>query len=202
MSSIVTVKGLKNKSILAIAMSVVLPVVVGSLALAAQDRYTLQIPDGLSWSDFRGYEDWQDVAVSQTETEIKAIVANSVMMDAFRSGLPSSGKLFPDGSKIAKIEWSFKKNTVSPYSINVPDTLKTLAFIEKDTKRFPDTHGWAYASWDYDAGLTRLSLLHLTQAVPRAGSRAIRRCRRRITFSPRIQKGKWADCDQSCVCAS
>jgi hypothetical protein len=151
MSSIVTVKGLKNKSILAIAMSVVLPVVVGSLALAAQDRYTLQIPDGLSWSDFRGYEDWQDVAVSQTETEIKAIVANSVMMDAFRSGLPSSGKLFPDGSKIAKIEWSFKKNTVSPYSVNVPDTLKTLAFIEKDTKSFPNTHGWAYASWDYDA---------------------------------------------------
>jgi hypothetical protein len=151
MSSIVTVKGLKNKSILAIAMSVVLPVVVGSLALAAQDRYTLQIPDGLSWSDFRGYEDWQDVAVSQTETEIKAIVANPVMMDAFRSGLPSSGKLFPDGSKIAKIEWSFKKNTVAPYFVDVPDTLKTLAFIEKDTKRFPNTHGWAYASWDYDA---------------------------------------------------
>jgi hypothetical protein len=73
------------------------------------------------------------------------------MMDAFRSGLPSSGKLFPDGSKIAKLEWSFKKNTKSPYSVNVPDALKTVAFIEKDTKRFPDTHGWAYASWDYDA---------------------------------------------------
>jgi hypothetical protein len=40
---------------------------------------------------------------------------------------------------------------VSPNSVNVPATLKTVAFIEKDTKRFPDTHGWAYASSDYDA---------------------------------------------------
>jgi len=32
-----------------------------------------------------------------------------------------------------KIEWSFKKNAVSPYFVNVPDTLKTVAFIEKDT---------------------------------------------------------------------
>jgi hypothetical protein len=129
----------------------VLVAVSGGLVLAQQDRYTLKIPDGLAWSEFRGYETWADVAVSQTETQIKAIVANPVMMDAFRSGLPSSGKLFPDGSKIAKIEWSFKKNTLSPYAVNVPDTLKTLAFIEKDTKRFPKTHGWAYASWDYDA---------------------------------------------------
>ena len=33
----------------------------------------------------------------------------------------------------------------------MPDTLKTVAFIEKDTVRFPDTHGWAYAQWDYVA---------------------------------------------------
>ncbi len=117
--------------------------VFGGMAIAAQDKYTLKIPNGLAWSEWRGYENWADVAVSQTETEIKAIVANPVMMDAFRSGLPSSGKLFPNGSKIAKLEWCFKENTVSPYPVNVPDTLKTVAFIEKDTRRFPDTHGWA-----------------------------------------------------------
>jgi hypothetical protein len=125
--------------------------VFGSLALAAQDRYTLQIPDGLAWSEFRGYETWENVAVSQTETVIKVIVANPVMTEAFRSGLPADGKLFPDGSKVAKIEWTFKKNTVAPYFVNVPDTLKNVGFIEKDTKRFPDTHGWAYAQWTYDA---------------------------------------------------
>jgi len=26
----------------------------------------------------------------------------------------------------------------------------TVAFIEKDTKRFPNIHGWAYAQWAYD----------------------------------------------------
>jgi hypothetical protein len=151
MSNIATVNGLKSRNIRGIVISVVPLVVVGSLALAAQDRYTLQIPNGLAWSDFRGYETWQDVAVSQTETSLKVIAANDVMINAYRDGVPGNGKLFPDGSKITKIEWSFKKNDVSPYFVNVPDTLKTVAFIEKDIKRFPDTHGWAYAQWAYDA---------------------------------------------------
>jgi Cytochrome P460 len=33
----------------------------------------------------------------------------------------------------------------------VPDALKSVSFIEKDTKRFPDTNGWAYAQFLYDA---------------------------------------------------
>jgi hypothetical protein len=143
--------------------------VFGGLAIAAQDKYTLKIPNGLAWSEWRGYENWADVAVSQTESEIKAIVANPVMMDAFKSGLPSSGKLFPDGSKIAKLEWSFKKNPVSPYSVNVPDTLKTVAFIQKDTKRFPRTHGWAYASWDYDAATDTFKPASLDQSGAECG---------------------------------
>jgi hypothetical protein len=150
MSSIATVNGPKSKSIWTVVISAALLVVVGGLALAAQDRYTLKIPDGLAWSEFRGYEDWQDVAVSQTETSLKVIAANDAMINAYRDGAPNNGKLFPEGSKITKIEWSFKKNTASPYFVTVPDTLKTVAFIEKDTKRFPNTHGWAYAQWAYD----------------------------------------------------
>ena len=122
-----------------------------SMALAARDRYSLKIQDGLAWSEFRGYETWQDVAVSQTETSLKVIAANDAMINAYRDGVPGNGKLFPDGSKITKIEWSFKKDVLSPYFVRVPDTLKTVAFIEKDLKRFPHTHGWAYAQWAYDA---------------------------------------------------
>ena len=147
--------GLKTKTIAAIAITLALAVVAG-FALAAQDRDTLKIPDGLAFSDFKGYETWQDVAVSQTKTGIKAIVANPVMMEAFKSGLPAKGKVFPDGSKIAKIQWTFKQNTVSPYFVNVPDKLVNIAFIEKDSKRFPNTHGWAYAQWDYDAATDTL----------------------------------------------
>jgi hypothetical protein len=141
---------LLTASVVTSAIGAVL-IVWGGRAISAQDKYTLKIPDGLEWSEFRGYENWADVAVSQTETSLKVIAANDVMMNAYRDGVPSNGKLFPDGSKVTKIEWSFKKNTESPYFVNVPDTLKTVAFIEKDTKRFPATHGWAYAQWAYDA---------------------------------------------------
>jgi hypothetical protein len=30
--------------------------VVGGIALAAQDKYTLQVPNGLAFSEFRGFE--------------------------------------------------------------------------------------------------------------------------------------------------
>ena len=73
------------------------------------------------------------------------------MMDAYRQGLPADGKLFPEGSKIVKIEWTFKKNPVAPYFVMVPDSLKAVAVIEKDSNRFPDTNGWAYGNFNYDA---------------------------------------------------
>jgi hypothetical protein len=76
--------------------------VFGSLALAAQDRYTLTIPDGLAWSEFRGYETWQNVAVSQTESSLKVIAANDVMINAYRDGVPDNGKLFPTDLRLPK----------------------------------------------------------------------------------------------------
>jgi hypothetical protein len=124
--------------------------VVSGIAVAAQDRYSLKIPDGLAFSDFKGYDTWQTVAVSETQGSVKAILANPVMIAAYKAGIPDNGKPFPEGSKVVKIEWVKKQNPVSPYFVEIPDTLKTLAFIEKDSKRFPDTHGWAYAQWVYD----------------------------------------------------
>jgi hypothetical protein len=150
MTSITRVRGLTRKNVRAIFVSVVMAAAFGTLALAAQDKYTLQVPNGLT-SEFRGYENWRDVAVSQTEHGVKVISANDAMIDTYRNGIPGNGKLFPDGSKIAKIEWTFKKDAESPYSVNIPDTLKSVSFIEKDTKRFPNTHGWAFAQFDYES---------------------------------------------------
>src|SRR5438094_6085038 len=110
--------------------------VLGSMALAAQNRFTLKVPNGLPFSEFKGYETWQNVAVSQTENGLKVIAANTAMINAYRKGIPDNGKHFPDGSKIVKIEWSSKKNGESPYFVMVPDTLKSVSFIEKDSKRF------------------------------------------------------------------
>ena len=43
--------------------------VLGGRAIYAQDKYTVQVPGGLAFSEFRGYEDWRVVAVSQTEAK-------------------------------------------------------------------------------------------------------------------------------------
>src|ERR1700691_714725 len=125
--------------------------ILSAKAVSAEDKYTLRVPNGLAFSDFRGYENWQVVAVSQTEDLLKVMVANPIMIDAYRAGVPGNGKSFPDGSKIAKIEWKPKKNTEAPFSVRVPDVLQDVFLIEKNTKKFPSTKGWAYAAFDYDA---------------------------------------------------
>ncbi len=141
---------LTRKNISAILGGAALLAVCGGVALAAQDRLALKIPDGLAFAEFKGYDRWQTVAVSQTETSIKAILANPVMIEAYRQGIPGNGKPFPEGAKSVKIEWVKKKNAASPYFVEIPDSLKTLAFMVKDTERFPDNHGWAFAAWEND----------------------------------------------------
>jgi len=124
---------------------------LGGIALAAQDKYTVRVPNGLAFSDFRGYENWQVVSTSRTDDLLKVMVANPPMIDAYRAGIPANGKPFPNGSKIAKIEWKFKKSTEAPFSVDVPDVLQDVFFIEKDNMRFPATSGWGYVAFDYNA---------------------------------------------------
>jgi len=131
--------GMKSKTIPATVIIVVLLAVLGSMALAAQDRFTLKAPNGVAFSEIRGYETWQDVAVSQTDDGLKIIVGNTAMINAYKNGIPGNGKPFPEGSKIVKIEWSKRKNPASPYPVMEPDTLKSVAFIQKYSKRFPET---------------------------------------------------------------
>src|ERR1700719_5278593 len=97
---------------------------VGS-AQEKQDKYTLKVPGGLAFSEIRRYEDWQVVGPSLTDAQnvIRVILANPVMIKAYRSGIPGNGKPFPDGSKIVKLEWRPKKLTDPPFSANTPDTV-------------------------------------------------------------------------------
>ena len=106
---------MKTTTFSAIFLIAIVLAVFGGGAISAQDKYTLQVPNGLPFSDFRGYEDWQVVSVSQTEELLKAMVANPVMIDAYKAGVPGNGKPFPDGSKIAKIEWKLKKSRRPPF---------------------------------------------------------------------------------------
>lgn len=128
-----------------------------SSAQEKQDKYTLQVPGGLAFSEIKGYEQWQVVGPSLTEAAnvIRVIVANPVMIKAYEEGIPGNGKPFPDGSKIVKLEWRPKKITDPPFSASTPDTvagdLVEVEFIVKDSKKFSDAHGWGFAMFDYDA---------------------------------------------------
>ena len=160
------------------------------VTLAQQDRYALTVPDGLSFADIKGYETWENVAVSATEGSIKAILRNPAMIAAYREGIPENGKSFPEGVKIVKIEWVKKKNPVSPYFVEIPDTLKTVSFIEKDS----------CASRTRMAGpmpgsptIPRPKYSSPTSPAPRAAARATRRWRRGTTSSPPIRSGDGVD---------
>jgi|SRR5262249_40764672 len=121
-------------------------------AISAADKYSLQVPGGLAFSEFKGYEDWQALSVSQTDQAFALILANPVMIDAYRAGVPGNGKPFPDGSKMAKIHWTPDKSADAPDpSTKVPGTLKDVDFMVRDSKRFADSGNWGWAAFKYDA---------------------------------------------------
>ena len=115
--------------------------VVSGVAISAQDKYTLRLQDGLAFSDFKGYEDWQLISSSKTDDRMKVILGNPTTISAFKSGIPANRKPFPNGSKIAKVQWKPKKSPEATFSVDVPDTLADLFFMAKDSKRFPASGG-------------------------------------------------------------
>src|SRR6202045_3528549 len=147
-----------------VIIAVVLAVLAGR-AISAQDKYTLQVPNGLAFSEFRGFEAWQVVSIGQEGDLIAAILANPVMIDAYLAGVPGNGKPFPDGAKMAKIHWSPKKMETFP-AATVPGSQHDVDFMVKDSKRFADSGGWGYAVFDYDAASDKFRLGTLAGKPP------------------------------------
>jgi hypothetical protein len=100
---------MKGKRIRTIATIAGMFAVMGGWAIFAQDKYTVKVPNGLALSEFRGYEAWQLVSISQDGNLIAAILANPVMIKAYLAGVPGNGKPSPDGAKMAKIHWNPKR---------------------------------------------------------------------------------------------
>ena len=123
---------------------------VSSVAGAAQDKYTLKVPGGLAFADFKGYEAWETVAVSTNERATAVIMANPIMINAYKAGIPANGKPVPDGAKIAKVHWTPKKSQFFP-DTTIPGAQHDVDFMAKDSKRFSDGGGWGYAFFKYDA---------------------------------------------------
>jgi hypothetical protein len=140
-----------RKSKLTIAIAMPMLAVLGAMAVYAQEKYSLKSPSGIAFSDFKGYEDWSVVSSARTDEVLKVIVANPIMIKAYKAGIPGNGQPFPEGSKIAKLQWKPKKSTEAPFVVDVPDIFKQAFVMEKDTKRFPKTGGWGYAVFNYEA---------------------------------------------------
>lgn len=119
--------------------------------LMAQDRFTLVAPNGIAFSEFRGYETWQYVAPSLNGDQIEVTAANPAMIAAYKAGFPNNGKVVPNGAALAKIVWAKKPSAEFPTSAIVPGDLRAVQVMLKDSKRFPDTNGWGYAIFTYDA---------------------------------------------------
>ena len=106
---------------------------LGTIYAQSQDKYALKVPGGLAFSEFRGYESWQTIAISENGPVIAVIVGNPQMIEAFQAGIPENGKPFPDGAKMAKIHWIPKKST-NPGNPTVPDKLANVDFMVKDSR--------------------------------------------------------------------
>jgi hypothetical protein len=151
---------MKRRHIL-ISVAVAASVVAANAVHAADDRLALKSPNGIEFSEFKGYETWQMIAPSLADDSggcgssktgcIKTILGNAAMIAAFKAGIPANGKPVPDGATMAKIEWETDRNGDAPYGVSVPGKLMEVAFMTKDAKRFPDTNGWGYATLKYDA---------------------------------------------------
>lgn len=138
-----------RKFLIAGALMAVMALGSAAFAMSTGDKYALKVPGGLAFSEFRGYESWQVVSVSEDGGLLAVVVANPVMVDAFRSGIPGNGKPFLDGSKMAKVHWNTKKLETFP-AATVPATQHDVDFMVKDSKRFADSGGWGYAVFDRD----------------------------------------------------
>ena len=140
-----------ESKLISVGIAVALAVLGVSAAISSQDKYTLKVPNGLAFSEFKGYEGWQTISISNNGGLLAVILGNPAMIDAFKAGVPRNGQPFPDGAKMAKIHWNPKKNESAPGQPLVPNTLHDIDFMVKDSKRFADSGGWGYGEFEYDA---------------------------------------------------
>ncbi len=151
-----------KRQFIASMMILATPLIAIGIVLAAQDRFTLKTPNGIAFSEFKGYEKWQMIAPSHPDNAggcasskepgcIKSILGNPTMIKAYAEGIPAKDKPVPDGAAMVKIEWQKARDPESPYGATVPGALTEVAFMLKDSQRFRETNGWGYATFKYDA---------------------------------------------------
>ena len=156
---------MKKHALIGVSIAVLAAFTAGA-AVYEHDKYGVSVPNGLAFSEFRGYEGWSVIAISENGGRIAAILGNPVMIRAYESGVPANGKPFPDGSRMAKIHWIPKTQEREPGRPTVPGTLHDVDFMVKDGHRFADSGGWGWAAFEYEAASGRFRPANLTDEPP------------------------------------
>lgn len=155
-----------KRMLISIGTTAALAVLATGAAISAQDKYTVKVPNGLGFAEFRGFEAWQVISVSHGGQVVAAILGNPAMIQAYAAGIPDNGKPFPDGAKMAKIHWDAKKATTFPGQPTVSGNLYDIDFMVKDSKRFADSGGWGYGAFKYDNASDTFKPADLTANAP------------------------------------
>src|SRR5882762_8807907 len=91
---------MKSKNMpISVGIAVALAALGVGAAVSAQDKYTLKVPNGLAFSEFKGYEGWQTISISHNGEMLAVILGNPAMIDAYKAGVPGNGKPFPTAPK-------------------------------------------------------------------------------------------------------
>ena len=136
--------------------------------ISMQDKYALKVPNGLAFSEFKGYESWPVIAISHNGNTLAAILGNPAMINAYKAGIPGNGKPFPDGAKMVKVHWIAKVNPDEPGAPTVPGNQHDVDLMVKDSKRFADSGGWGYGAFEYDAASNAFRAANLKDKPPQA----------------------------------
>jgi len=99
----------RTASSLIVILAIVLGV-FGGRAISAQDKYAVKVPNGLTFSEFRGYEDWPVIAISENQGMIAVIMGNPVMFPRRRQD--GKNPLEPEKTGDVESHSAFRGRTV------------------------------------------------------------------------------------------
>ena len=107
------------------------------IAIAAEPPTT---PNGISL--FTGYGTWKVIAPSYRpdKDHLRVILGNDTAVQAMTKGT----RPFPDGTVMAKVAWTVRKNPAFPVALE-PDRFVQVEFMIKDAKKYAATGGWGFA---------------------------------------------------------
>lgn len=159
---------MRRSLLISVCLSLSVAILVAGVSISAQDKYAVKVPNGLSFAEFRGYEDWPVIAISEGGGKLAVILGNSLMIDAYNDGVPDNGKPFPDGARMAKIHWNPKRQETFPGQPRVSGTLHDVDFMVKDSRRFANSGGWGWAAFMYDAASGTFRPADLQDRPPQA----------------------------------